>query len=63
MDYYKDVSFPPVNPRNESLASEYQNRPIFIQLQFEDIGQNGQVHFTLNLVDAGYDPGLDIRCH
>jgi|GEM_PF-2752239 hypothetical protein len=61
--YYKNVAFPPVNDHNEGVSLPYQGKPIPVYLEFDMSVETAQQRFTARLIDMGYNPGLDIRCH
>lgn len=62
--YYSKVFLPSVNEPNEGIAQPYQGKPIPILVDFANTEMaDGWRHFTIQLFDFGYTPGLDWRCH
>lgn len=53
--YYRDLTLPAVDSSSHGR--------IEVQVQFHESQQDGRLHFTVELVDVGYPPGFDIRCH
>jgi hypothetical protein len=58
--YYQDVKLPSAK-KGSQLA---QDGLLGVQLSFEAYpSAEEQVYFTIRILDGGYSPGLDIRCH
>ena len=61
--YYDEVFLPPVNTNNAGRAPEFRDepRPVFVDLD-GSLREDGWQHFTIELFDFGYAPGLDWSC-
>lgn len=58
--FYRDVAIIPVD--NDSKLA--RNGFVSVHLSFSNNSlESGQTYFTLKVVDIGYPPGFDIRCH
>lgn len=64
--YYADVLFPPVRSEPQGWHDSRTtgiHPPVRPVLEFQEARDNGQLEFKLRLVDYGYPPGFDFRCH
>jgi len=62
--YYGEVLLPPVNMHNDGKSQAFQGKPLSIFVDFDNsVLIDGWQNFTIQLLDFGYSPGLDLRCH
>jgi hypothetical protein len=64
--YYADVVFPPARSEPQGWGDFWTtgiHQPIQPTLEFNETSSDGRLEFKLRLVDYGYPPGFDFRCH
>jgi energy-coupling factor transporter transmembrane protein EcfT len=64
--YYAGLEFPPVRSEpqgGDDFWTTGLHSAVTPRVEFQEVKDNGQLVFKLSLVDYGYPPGLDFRCH
>lgn len=58
-NYYHNVELPTVRPTSEW----HPTGTVPVELGFRGNGNSGETNFHLSILDGGYSPGFDPRCH
>lgn len=64
--YYDGVSFPPARSEHQGWEDFFTtgiHPGVNVQIEFSQETLDGYLQYKLKIIDFGYPPGFDIRCH
>ena len=64
--YYENISFPPARSKYQGEEDSFTtgiHPGVRLQTEFGPEMVDGYLQYKLKIVDFGYPPGFDIRCH